>query len=170
MPWLMIVLRVLHIGGGVFWAGGTFVFASYVEPTTTALGAEGGRFMQRLAGSRYPIAMAVSGILTIVAGVWLLSIDSGGFQPAFMGSGTGIAFSIGALTGVAAAVIGLGVQGYNAARMGALAKAIEAQQGGRTAEQTAQVQALRAKLRSGGRWTARLLGIAVVCMAIARYV
>jgi uncharacterized membrane protein len=170
MTWLMIVLRVLHIGGGVFWAGGTFVFASYVEPTTAALGPEGGRFMQRLAGSRYPIAMSVSGILTIVAGVWLLAIDSGGFQPAFMGTGTGVALSIGGLAGLAAAVVGLGVQGRNAMRMGALAMAIDAQKGVPTAEQTAQVQALRGKLRSGGRWTARLLGIAVVCMAVARYV
>ena len=170
MTWLMIVLRVVHVAGGVFWAGGTFVFAGYVEPTTAALGAEGGRFMQRLAGSRYPIAMSVAGILTIVAGVWLLAIDSGGFQSAFMGTGTGIAFSIGGLAGLAAGVIGLGVQGRNAMRMGMLAKAIEGQKGGPTAEQTAQVQTLRGRLRSGGQWTARLLGIAVVCMAIARYV
>ncbi len=170
MTWLMIVLRVLHIGGGVFWAGGTFIFAGYVEPTTAALGAEGGRFMQRLASSRYPVAMSVAGILTIVAGVWLLAIDSGGFQPAWMGSGTGVAFSIGGLAGLVAAVIGLGVQGRNAMRMGALARAIDGQTGGPTAEQTAQVQALRGRLRSGGRWTARLLGIAVVCMAVARYV
>ena len=36
--WLTIVLRVLHIGGGVFWAGGMFVVAGYVEPAATAAG------------------------------------------------------------------------------------------------------------------------------------
>jgi hypothetical protein len=170
MSWLTILLRVLHIGGGVFWAGATFLFAGFIEPAAAAAGPEGGRFVQRLAGSGYAAAMTVAGLLAVIAGVWLFAIDSGGFQPAFMGSGTGVMLSIGGLSGLLGAVVGLGVQGRNAARLQALARAIPGQSGGPTPEQLVQQQAILRKLRNGGRLTALLLVVAVVCMATARYV
>jgi uncharacterized membrane protein len=170
MSWLVIVLRLLHVGGGVLWAGGTFVFTGFVEPAASASGPEGTRFLQRIAGSRYPIVMTVAGVLTIVAGVWLLARDSGGFQRDFMGSGMGLAFSIGGLAGLLAAVVGFGLQTRNVIGMKALTRAIQAQAGGPTPEQVAQAQALGARFRDAGRWMARLLGVAVLCMAVARYV
>jgi hypothetical protein len=114
--------------------------------------------------------MTIAGLLTVVAGSWLLSIDSGGFQSAFMGSGLGVMLSVGGLCGVLAAVVGLGVQGRNAARLQAVAKAMQGQAGGPAPEQLAQAQLLQGKLRNGGRLAAVLLGIAVICMAVARYV
>jgi len=169
MSWLSIILRVLHVGGGVFWAGGMFLLAGFVEPVVAAAGPEGGRFMGRLAG-RFTPAMTVAGVTTLVAGVWLLWRDSGGFQSAFMGSGMGVALSIGALSGVVAAVIGLGVGARNALRLRALSGVIQGQPAGPTPEQLGQVQALQRRLRLGARITALLLGVAVVCMAVARYV
>jgi len=169
MSWLMIVLRVLHIGGGVFWAGGMFLLAGFVEPVAAAAGPEGGRFMGRLAGRFTPV-MVVVGLVTIAAGIWLLWRDSGGFQAAFMGSGMGVAFSIGALSGLAAAVVGIGIGARNALRLRALGGAIQGQAAGPTPEQLGQVQALQRRLRLGARVTASLLAVAVVCMAVARYV
>jgi hypothetical protein len=170
MSWVAILLRVLHIGAGVFWAGAMFAFAAFVEPTASASGPEGGRFMQRLAGSGWTHALMAAGVTTVVAGLWLLWRDSAGFQPAFMGSGMGMALSVGALCGLAAAVTGLGIGARNALRLQAVAKAIQAQAGGPTPEQLAQVQALQVKLRAGARLTALLLAITVLCMAVARYV
>jgi len=45
---IMIVLRVIHIICGVFWAGTVMVMAWFVLPTAQALGQPGGAFMQRL--------------------------------------------------------------------------------------------------------------------------
>jgi uncharacterized membrane protein len=169
MSWLTIVLRVLHIGGGVFWAGGMFLLAGFVEPVAAAAGPEGGRFMGRLAGRFTPV-MAAVGLLTLAAGIWLLWRDSGGFQAAFMGSGAGIAFSIGAVCGVAAAVVGIGIGARNALRLRAVGAAIQGQAAGPTPEQLGQVQSFQARLRIGARATAALLALTVVCMAVARYV
>ena len=58
--------------GGVFWAGTVWVFASYLEPTAAAAGPEGGRFLQRSAGSGYTPAVMSAGIGTIVAGIALI--------------------------------------------------------------------------------------------------
>ena len=143
MSWLTIVLRVLHVAGGVFWAGGMFVVAGFVEPAATDSGPDGARFMQRFAASRFTPVMASAGLLTIVAGIWLLARDSGGFQPAFMGSGTGVTFSIGALAGLVAAVVGIGLGARNARRLAALGRTIQGQAGGPTKEQAAQMEARR---------------------------
>ena len=170
MSWLTLVLRALHIGGGVFWAGSVFLFAGVIEPAASAAGPEGGRFLQRLMGGRFVRSMATAGAVSVVAGIWLFSIDSGGFQPAFMKSGVGVMLSIGGLCGLLAGFVGFGVQGRNAGRMQALTTAIQGQSGGPTPEQVAQLQAIRAKLRAGGRLTALLLAITVLCMATARYI
>jgi uncharacterized membrane protein len=170
MSWLTILLRALHVVGGVLWAGGSFFFALFLEPTATSAGPEGGRFVQRLVGGPYPRAMAAAGMLSVVAGIWLFWLDSGGFQAEFLGSRFGVVLSIGGLCGLLAAVVGLGLQGRNAARMQAIVTAMQGQAGGPSAEQLAQLQAVQRKLRNGGRTAALLLAITVLCMAIARYV
>lgn len=170
MSWLPLVLRLLHIGGGVFWAGATFVFAGFIEPTAGAAGQDGARFLQRLAGGRYPPTMMVAGLITVLAGIALLWVDSGGLQPAFMGSPLGITLSIGGTSGILAAVVGIGLAARNAYRLKGVAAAIQSQKGGPTTEQLTQVAAIQGRLRMGGRLAAMLLGIAVICMAIARYV
>jgi uncharacterized membrane protein len=170
MSWLPLVLRLLHIGGGVFWAGATFVFAGFIEPTAGAAGQDGARFLQRLAGGRYPPTMMAAGLITVLAGIALLWVDSGGLQPAFMGSRLGITLSIGGTCGILAAVVGIGLAARNAYRLKGVAATIQSQKGGPTTEQLTQVAAIQGRLRMGGRLTAMLLGIAVICMAIARYV
>ena len=170
MTWLTVVLRVIHIVGGVFWAGAVWVLARYIEPTAAAAGPEGGRFMQRFAGSGYTAAVVSAGLGTIAAGVALLWMDSGGFQPAFMASRFGETISIGAASAILAAVVGIGLGARNAMRLKAVGAAIQGQAGGPTPEQLAQVQGIQTRLRLGGRIAAGLLVVTVVCMAVARYV
>lgn len=170
MPWLMLVLRLTHIIGGVFWAGSAIAWALFIEPTVTGLGPQGGPFVQRLASrSGYTAAMTVAGLATVAAGIWLFWIDSGGFQPEWMAGGMGATLSLGGLLGLSGAVVGIGVQGRNAGRLGGLVRAVQQQSGGPTPDQTTAIQALQGKLRLGGRVAAGLLAATVVCMACARY-
>ena len=37
MDWLVMVLRVVHIGGAVFWAGSAFTFFVFVAPSLEVL-------------------------------------------------------------------------------------------------------------------------------------
>ncbi len=170
MSWLIVALRLIHIAGGVFWAGAVWVLARFVEPTATAAGPDGGRFLQRFAGSGYTPAVTSAGVGTVVAGIALLWIDSGGFQPAFMGSHFGVTISIGAVSAIVAAIFGIGLGARNAMRLKAVAVVIQGQAGGPTPEQFTEMRLIQARLRTGGRVAAGLLGVAVVCMAIARYV
>ena len=42
MNWLIVVLRLLHIFAGVFWAGAVFMLTRFVMPAVAASGPEGG--------------------------------------------------------------------------------------------------------------------------------
>jgi hypothetical protein len=72
------------------------------------------------------------------------------------------------LLAIAGLVVGYTVQKPAAKRLGTLGQ--EIQTGGQppSPEQVAELQALQKKLAMGGLWTAILLGLAVVGMAIAR--
>src|SRR3989475_10257866 len=62
----MILLRVIHILSGVFWAGATFFLVGFLQPVVAASGPEGGRLMQRLTSQkRFQMAMPVAAGLRI---------------------------------------------------------------------------------------------------------
>src|SRR2546428_10029134 len=64
----MILLRVIHILSGVFWAGATFFLVGFLQPVVAASGPEGGRLMQRLTSQkRFQMAMPVAaGVATLL--------------------------------------------------------------------------------------------------------
>jgi hypothetical protein len=168
--WLIVVLRFLHIVAGVFWAGAAFVVAGFILPTAAASGPEGGRFVRRLALERgLTRSMVGAGVVAVAAGLILLWIDSAGFTAGFMGSGMGVVLSIGGLAALGALATGFHAAA-TASRLGRLGATIEGQGGPPSSEQAAQMQQYQARLASRARAVAAMLVIAVVCMAVARYV
>jgi uncharacterized membrane protein len=80
---MIILMRIIHVLSGVAWAGGTFLLASVVEPSARGTGPEGGKFMQYASGpGKLPVYMMVSGILTLLSGLYLFWVRSGGFNGA----------------------------------------------------------------------------------------
>src|SRR2546430_1371269 len=64
----IILLRVIHILSGVFWAGATFFLVGFLQPVVAASGPEGGRLMQRLTSQkRFQMAMPVAAGLTLLS-------------------------------------------------------------------------------------------------------
>lgn len=170
MNWLIVVLRLLHIFAGVFWAGAIFTLARFVLPAVAATGPAGQQFMRQLTMVQgLTKTMMLAGVTAVLAGLWLMGIDSAWFQPSWMGSSMGIVFSIGGLSGIGAAVVGVR-SGMKAARLGGLFKELDAAKGAPRPELVAEIQEIGAKLASGVRAVAVMLVITVICMAVARYV
>lgn len=166
----VLVLRLLHIFGGVFWVGGTFMLAGYIEPTARAMGLDGGKFMQRFAGqSGFSQAMSVAAIANVVAGVLLYWHDSGGLQLTWITTATGVTFTLGGLAGITSAVIGFAITGSASTKLAEVGKQIASAGGPPAPEKLAQVQALQEKLRQGGRINTVLMIVALLGMSIARY-
>ncbi len=153
----LLALRILHIGGGVFWMGTTIFAAFFLEPSVTAAGPAGGEVMKRLNATAFHPIMITLTLLTILAGLRLYWIASGGFNPGWLHSTSGIVYSIGALSALIGFVIGAGVNGPTARKLSAVTDA-------------AGREALLARLRVATRATALLLILTVVMMAIGRYV
>ncbi|MBI5300932.1 MAG: hypothetical protein HY868_02255 [Chloroflexi bacterium] len=171
MDIVMIVLRLAHIFGGVFWAGGTFILVGNIEPTVRGLGPEGGRFMQRFAGAGgFSRAMSIAAATTVIAGALLYWRASLGFSAAWFATGSGITLTIGALAGIAGAVVGFAINGRTANAMAALGAQIASAGGPPKPEQLAQMQAYQETLRQGGMIGGVLIAIALACMSVARYV
>lgn len=168
MNWLIIILRLIHILFGIFWAGAIFFIVSFLLPTARAAGPGSAPFMQRFARSGFLQAALGSGSLTVLSGVWLMWLVAGGNSEWF-GSPTGITLSIGGLAAILALSMGFIFQRPTMKRLAAIAQAIEAAGGTATAEQQAELPALQARMGKIARAAAWLLAVAVVCMAVARY-
>lgn len=127
--------------------------------------------MQRLGTqTRFTMAMGLAGGLTILSGFAMYEHVSGRFQLAWMGTGTGLALTIGGLAGILAAIPG-GMVGAAGQRIGAVAREIASAGATPAPAQMAEIQSLQTRIQVLlSRWTAILLLVAVVAMAAARYV
>lgn len=103
----MILVRILHIFAGVYWAGTAFFIVGIMAPTVEAAGAPGGQFMSRMIGqSRYtPFISAATG-LTALSGIVLFWRVSGQVSSGWITSGTGYRLKIGGLAGLIASIHG----------------------------------------------------------------
>jgi len=165
-----LVVRVVHIFCGVFWAGAALMLAGFVEPVVKALGLEGGKFMQRLMGpGRFGLYMTAAGLLTVLSGIAMLVRGSGGHLESWFASGYGHTIMTGSVAGLIAFVWGLSVNAPAAARLAALAREMQSAGGPPKAEQLADVSRLQHRLHTGGIVSAVLLTISVLAMAAARY-
>ena len=69
---LTILLRLIHILGGLFWAGAMVLLAGFLIPTVRATGREGGRFMQILMQQqRLQFYLGLAAGLTVLSGLTL---------------------------------------------------------------------------------------------------
>lgn len=168
MDALMAVLRIVHILAGVFWAGGAFVSARFLTPTAAELGPDGSKFMQRFIQRGFSMAMTATAVLTTLSGIWLYGRISG-FRTAWVSTGTGLFLTIGGIAGILALIIGFVLISRASIRLGKLGREMQAAGGPPNPTLLAEMQSLRQRMSRGGMWTAILLLIAVIGMAVAQY-
>jgi len=166
---LLLVMRLVHILLGVFWVGTVLFTSIFLLPAARDAGAEGAKVIGGLGRRISAVLPAVAG-LNILAGLWLFWRVSGGFQPAFMHSGTGVTFSFGGAAAIAALVIGVVVARPAMMRAGALAESAARAPAAERDAQLAEAERLRLRAGAASQVVAVLLVLAVAAMALARYV
>src|SRR5687767_4768281 len=89
----LIVLRIIHILGGIFWLGSGLFTAFFLIPALGRLGpASAGPVMGALQQRRLFTILPVIAVLTILSGIRLLQIASAGFSAQYFDSRTGQTF------------------------------------------------------------------------------
>jgi len=163
-----IILRLIHILGGIFWVGAMVVLAGFLLPTVRATGPQGGRFMQTLMQQkRLQVYLGLAALLTVLSGITMYARMAAASHGAWAGSRPGIAYGVGAVAANLGAAIGGGVGSSAGRKMLAVGQAIGP--AGPSAEQQSELARLQGRMAIGARLAASLLIIAAGAMAIARY-
>ncbi|HSL10507.1 MAG TPA: hypothetical protein VLA82_04245 [Actinomycetota bacterium] len=168
----MMVFRILHVVSGVMWAGSVFLFVMFVRPSAAAIAPAGAPFMAELLGRRRLVHWLLSfAAVTILAGAYLYwkDWDATGSFGDWIGTGFGLGLTVGAVAAIAAFTIGLVGTRPAVDRMLALGREVAASGGPPTPEQAAELAAIQASQQRLSTASLSLIGVAVVAMAIARY-
>jgi uncharacterized membrane protein len=167
---LTLVLRFVHIVGGVFWVGAAFLMVGFIFPTVRETGPAGGGFMQEIMQRRrLPVFMNAAAGLTMLSGFIMYGRMTAATNGAWAGTRTGMVLGIGGLATVLAAIIGGSVVGRGGQKLAKIGASVQASGGAPSAEQAAEIGALQTRMGKAMRVVAGLLFVAVTTMATARY-
>ncbi|HEX9386331.1 MAG TPA: hypothetical protein VF918_08425 [Anaerolineales bacterium] len=165
MIYLIWLLRIIHIVGGVFWVGSALMSFFFIGPTVDATGEAGQKFMGYLINKmKISNRIASAAGATILAGFILFALDARA-GAAWLRSGFAIGLSIGAGFALIGFVFGILVGRINKA----MAQLGAQMQGKPSSAQLIQMQTLQKQQATYSRISGITLILAVIFMAIARY-
>jgi uncharacterized membrane protein len=162
-----IVLRVLHIGAAIAWAGGAALFFFYIEPTLNKLGPDAEKFADEMINKRkVPVYFAAVSTVAVLAGLALYFRQAGGFQ--LWTTTAGLIYTVGAIAAIIAWIGGNVLIAPAVKTVGAIGQEMKNAGGPPSAELLGRMHAAQERLRTIGLWDLVLIGIAILGMESAR--
>ena len=165
----IIVLRLVHVVGGIFWVGAILFNSLFLFPAMMEAGPGAGAVMAGLQRRKMMSILPLVALLTILAGARLMSIASAGSGGQYFQSTTGRTLAIGAAAGIIAFFIGILVGRPSGMRAGQLAAAIAKAPESERATLAAELAAVNRRAKLASNSVVVLLVIAAGAMAVARY-
>ena len=167
----LLILRIVHVLGAIFWVGSGIFSTFFLQPAMAAAGPAAAQVAAGLQRRRLFTVLPVVALLTILSGARLMWITSGGFSAAYFTSGMGRMYALGALAGIVAFLFGIAFVRPAGERMTKTAVALaSATDDAQRAQLAVSLAALGKKLKVSGLFVTALIIVAAVAMAIARYV
>ena len=166
MNYYLLVLRILHIGAGVFWVGSTLLLAVVITPALKATGGSGQKFVDYLiTKKRFGTESAGAGGMSGIAGLLLYWHDSQGLTSGWMQGDAGIGFAVGGVLGLIAFIFGV----LTDRRLKAMAVLREQLENAPSDEMTSQLQVLEKQQTTYLNICTVTLILSLWIMAVARY-
>jgi uncharacterized membrane protein len=164
VDYYFLTLRVLHIVGGIIWAGGGVAAAGFINPTAKELKGDAAAFMAHFNYvRRFPLFLGIVGIVNVVTGVLLYYRLFG--DTIAWGSGYAASLTIGAVLALLALGMALGMLLPAGNRLEKLVNQVGAAAGPPSPEQAGQIAALQGKLMRWAVWVTILTVVAGTFMA-----
>jgi uncharacterized membrane protein len=166
----LLILRLVHVLGGIFWVGGMMYSTFFLVPALGDSPAAAGQVMAGLQKRRLFMILPIVALLVILSGIRLMWIASAGFSESYLQTPTGRTFSASALAAIVAFLLSVIISRPTFLRIGRLGASL-----GSTADPsekeriTAQIQRLRRRVTVANGIVVVLLLFAASGMAIARY-
>ena len=154
-------LRLVHILAGAFWAGAAMLMGWFLAPTAREVGPPAGPFMQGLLKRNLTGKLIASGVVTVLAGLWLFALRTPTFR-----RWQDYALALGALSAIIALLIGITLQRPTAKKVQTLGAAMASGGGPPTQAQGEEMAGLQAKMASYGNLLAYLFALTLAGMAL----
>lgn len=161
-----LILRILHIGAAMFWAGATWMLAGFLTPAVKSSGLAGPQVMGELIRKRrLSEGLGVAAVINVASGLLLYWRLSSGLRSGWLLSGPGLSLTVGAIAGSIAFFVGFFVTRPSTVQMGKIGGQIAAAEGPPQAALVEELGALQGRLEAAGIWISVLLAVAVIAMA-----
>lgn len=167
----ILILRLVHIFGGIFWVGSLFFTSFFLVPAIRSSPAVAGQVMAGLQKRRLFTILPIVALLTMASGLRLLSFASAGFAGAYFGTPPGRTFAVSATAAIVAFLLSVLVSRPGFVRVGRLGASLAtaADEGARQ-RITAEMQRLTRRVTIANGLVVVLLVLAAAGMATARYI
>ena len=166
----LLFFRLVHVLGGIFWLGAGVFSAVYLMPSLAAARVKNGPLFAELERRGYFVVLPVMAVLTMLSGVRLLAVTSGGFRAEYLGSAQGLAYAIGGVASVLAFLVAMFVGRPSNQRAGQLQGTLATLPSEHQAVARTEIAALRRRGTVATAVAILALVVSAGLMAIARYV
>ncbi len=165
---LVLILRLLHVGLGVFWVGAVLFVTFLLLPAMGEAGPGAGAVMAGLQKRRMMEILPLVAVVTIISGFWLYGRNAGGIE-GWAGTRVGIALGTGGLLATIALVLGLAVvRPASIKAAGLMAGITQVPEGPERAARMSAAQQARERSMTWSRIIAVLLILTTALMAVAQ--
>jgi uncharacterized membrane protein len=165
-----LVLRLVHILGGIFWVGSLMYTSFFLVPVVRSSPAVAGQVMAGLQKRRLFIILPIVALLTIASGLRLLMIASAGFDGVYFSTSAGRTYSAGGVAAIVAFLLSMLVSRPAFVHVGKLGASLATttDEAGRQ-RITAEMQRLNRRATVANGIVVVLLLLTAAGMATARY-
>lgn len=162
---LIVLARAIHVLMGIIWAGSTFLLSLVIMPIAAKYGEEGaGRWIGVIARRVGPLS-GISALLTILSGIYLFAM----LHPQDDSIG-GLVLKVGALAALLSFAVGFFIGRPTGISLAKLSESNSAKTAETSKELSHRVAQLRRRAALSSGFTITLLALAVLAMAVFRYV
>jgi uncharacterized membrane protein len=165
----ILALRFVHVLSGTLWVGSAVFSSAFLFPAMQEAGPAAGAVMAGMQKRKVMVYFPILAILTVLSGLRLIWIDSGGFNPSYFRTSMGMGLATGAAFALTAFVLGFVVGRPAMARAGAIAERMQTAPEAERPAMGKELQALRARGAASMALVAGLLVLATIAMGVARY-
>jgi uncharacterized membrane protein len=165
----LLVLRLLHVVGGIAWVGFAAFNTWFLGPALGMAGPAGGAVMVGLQKRKLFMLLPIIALVTILSGVRLLMITSTGFSASYFATRSGLTYAAGGAAAIVGFLIALLLTRPKMARVAELMAGRAAADADRQRAIDAEAGTLRAGAASSGLLSTVILLLSAAAMAVARY-
>lgn len=163
----LLLLRLVHVLGGVFWVGSGIFTSLFLLPALAPTGPAAGQVLANLTKRRLFVVLPTVAVLTMLSGARLMMIASAG-RSDYFASRSGMTYSIAAAAAVAGFLLSLLVARPGSVRIGTLSQQAASDPANRD-RLAAEISVIQRRVQTSSVAAMAFLIFAAAGMAVARY-